>query len=332
MNKGPMVLAGDIGGTKANLGLFVRGKGRPEVVWLQSYPSRKRLNLETIVGEFLKGHPSEVAGACFGIAGPVLNGRCKTTNLPWEVSEKQLKKAFQWQKVRLLNDLTATALSLALLTPSEVAVLNKGRPQKGGNLAIVAPGTGLGQAVVLFHEGKALPSPSEGGHVDFAPTSEPEVALWRRLQGKFGHASVERIVSGPGILELYLWLRDSGRFQEPAWLKERLDKEDPAKVIAECALKKEHALCVESLNHFVRILGAVAGNLALTALATGGVYLSGGIPPKVLPALKMGLFMRAFSDKGRFQALLSKIPVKVILNQRAAMLGAAEQAFQDLDA
>lgn len=330
MNKGSMVLAGDIGGTKTNLGLFLQGRTRPKLLRLQSYLSREHPNLEMIIGEFLKRYPASISSACFGIAGAVLNGRCKTTNLPWEVSEKRLMKGFGWEKVRLLNDLTATALFIPLLKDRELAVLNRGEQQKGGNLALVAPGTGLGQGLVVFHEGKALPSSSEGGHADFAPTNEPEVMLWRRLREKFGHVSVERIVSGPGIVELYTWLRDSGRFREPAWLKERLDREDPAKVITECALEQRHGLCVKTLDHFVRIFGAAAGNAALTGLATGGVYLGGGIPPKILSALKTGLFMRAFADKGRFGDLLRKIPVKVILNERAAMLGAAERAFQEL--
>jgi glucokinase len=185
--------------------------------------------------------------------------------------------------------------------------------------------------LVVFHQGKALPVPSEGGHVDFAPTSEPEVELWRHLQEKFGHVSVERIASGPGLGNIYAWLRESGRYREPVWLKERLLEEDPAKVIAECGLTDKHPLCVEALHTFVSILGAVAGNLALTGLATGGLYLGGGIPPKILPALKTGPFMKAFTDKGRFCGLLEKIPVRVITNEQAALLGAAEWAYQTVE-
>jgi len=323
-----MVLAGDIGGTKTSLALFVMGEGRPVSDDLESYPSQESSNLESIVKRFLSSHPASVSSACFGIAGPVVNGRCKTTNLPWEVSEGRLAKAFGWGRVRLINDLTATAMSIPLLTHRALATLNAGRPQRGGNLALVAPGTGLGQGLVVFREGKAHPVASEGGHVDFAPTSEQEVELWRYLKHKFGHVSVERIASGPGLAGIYEWLRESGHHQEPEWLRTSLLNEDPAKVVAENGLAQRHPLCVEALRMFVSILGAVAGNLALTALATGGVYLGGGIPPKILPALKTGLFAKAFSDKGRFRGLLERIPVRVIMNEQAALLGAAECAFR----
>lgn len=328
MKKKPMVLAGDIGGTKTNLALFVKGDGRPSPFGLESYSSREAPNLESIVKQFLSIRPAPVSGACFGIAGPVVNGRCKTTNLPWEVSEARLKRVFRWERVRLVNDLTATAMAIPLLARRELAVLNKGRPQKGGNVALVAPGTGLGQGLVVFHQGRAHHVASEGGHVDFAPTNEEEVELWRTLKQKLDHVSVERIVSGPGLGSICAWLRESGRYGEPEWLKVRLMEEDPAKVIAETGLAEKHPLCVESLRIFVSILGAVAGNLALTALATGGVYLGGGIPPKILPALGTGTFMKSFTDKGRFRGLLEKIPVRVILNEGAALIGAAQCAFQ----
>ena len=331
MKKETVVLAGDIGGTKTNLGLFVMGEGRPSPHAVESYPSLETPNLESIVKRFLSDHSASVSSACFGIAGPVVNGRCKTTNLPWEVSEARLAKAFQWERVRLVNDLTATAMAIPLLKRGELATLNNGRPQKGGNIALIAPGTGLGQGLVVFQKNKPLPVPSEGGHVDFAPTSEPEVELWRTLKKMFGHVSVERIVSGPGLGNIYAWLKESGRYPEPPWLKERLLEEDPAKVIAEIGLAENHPLCVEALHTFVSILGAVAGNLALTALARGGVYLGGGIPPKILPALKTSLFMEAFKDKGRFRSLLEKISVRVIMNERAALLGASHCAFQAVE-
>jgi glucokinase len=328
MKKSSLVLAGDIGGTKTSLGLYVKEKGRFSATVLKSYPSREAAHLKPILEKFLSTHPASISSACFGIAGPVINGKCKTTNLPWEVSENRLKQDFGWKRVRLVNDLAATALSIPLLKTRELAALNKGRPQKAGNLALVAPGTGLGQGLVLFHRNDQVPVSSEGGHVDFAPTSEDEVRLWRFLGKKYGRVSVERVVSGPGLVDVYEWVRGSGRAREPLWLKAQFQKEDPAEVITDCALGGKHPYCVEALDHFVRILGAVAGNLALTGLATGGVYLCGGIPPKILWALKTGAFMKAFSGKGRFESLLKKIPVRVILNERAAMLGAAACAFQ----
>jgi len=329
MKKKTTVLAGDIGGTKTSLALFAAGEGLPLAMEIESYPSRESANLEKIVKKFLANRDAFISSVCFGIAGPVVNGRCKTTNLPWEVSEARLKKTFGWERVRLVNDLAATAMSIPLLNRREFSILNRGRPQEGGNIALVAPGTGLGQGLVTFHRGKAIPLPSEGGHVDFAPNNELEVELWRYLQQRLGHVSVERIVSGPGLGNIYAWLRDSGRHPEPEWLKERLLQEDPAKVIAECGLGEKHPLCVEALRTFVSVLGAVTGNLALTGLATGGVYLGGGIPPKILPALKKGIFSKAFADKGRFRGLLEKIPVRVIMNEQAALLGAAECALRE---
>ena len=331
MKKNTLVLAGDVGGTKTNLGLYTKERGRLSVKALKSYASRDASHLEPIIEKFFSNHPASVSSACFGIAGPVVNGKCKTTNLPWEVSENRVKNKFGWEKVRLINDLTATALAIPLLKTRELAVLNKGRAQKGGNMALVAPGTGLGQGLVIFHRNEPVPVSSEGGHVDFAPTSEDQVRLWRFLRQKNGHVSVERVLSGPGLVDVYAWVRGSGRVREPGWFKARFHREDPAKVITDCALEEQHPYCVEALDHFVRILGAVAGNLALTGLATAGVYLGGGIPPKILGALKAGVFMKAFTDKGRFQSFLEKIPVRVILNERAAMLGAAACAFQAVE-
>jgi glucokinase len=328
MKKNTMVLAGDIGGSKAGLALYAGNRERFSATVFQTYPSPEAPGLEAILRQFLASHPVSVSSACFGIAGPVVNGRCKTTNLPWEVSENRLKQDFGWKKVSLINDLTATALSIPFLKARETAVLQRGRPRKGGNLALVAPGTGLGQGLAVFHQGQLIPVSSEGGHADFAPTSEDQVHLWRFLRQRHGHVSVERVLSGPGLVEVYGWVRDFTGIREPAWLKERFQREDPAKVITDCALEAEHHCCVQALHHFVGILGAVAGNLALTGLATGGVYLGGGIPPKILPALRAEVFMKAFTDKGRFESLLKKIPVRVILNDRAAMLGAAACAFQ----
>jgi glucokinase len=331
MKKEKTILAGDIGGTKTNLGLFARGERRPSPLRIESYPSRESPNLEHIIEEFLQSHPSSISSACFGIAGPVVNGRCKTTNLPWEVSEARLQKKFKWAKAHLLNDLAATALSIPLLTRGEWVSLNRGKRQEGGNVALVAPGTGLGQSLLVFHQGRYAPVSSEGGHVDFASNTEAQVNLWRFLRGKYGHVSVERVVSGPGLVDIYSWLRDSSRLGEPSWLKELFKEEDPARVITDCALGGKHALCVEALDAFASILGAVAGNLALTGLTMGGVYLGGGIPPKILPVLKSGRFLEAFLNKGRFSDLLKKIPIRVILNERAALLGAAEWAFHSVN-
>jgi glucokinase len=328
-NKGEiMVLAGDIGGTKTNLGLCVVGKRRPVARVVESFSSAESPGLETIVEKFVAKHRVDIRSACFGIAGPVIRGKCKTTNLPWEVSEVSLKKRFKWRHVRLLNDLTATAEAVPLLTALERAALNEARALKHQNLALIAPGTGLGQALLVFRDGEYIPVSSEGGHVDFAPADEAEVRLWRYLRNQFGHVSVERVVSGPGLLDIYAWLRDTEGHREPGWLKERMTQGDPAKVITEAALNQRQALCGAALRVFVSVLGRTAGNLALTGTATGGVYLGGGIPPKILPALQGEAFQKAFVDKGRFEAYLKSIPLRVILNDKAALLGAAKVALQ----
>jgi glucokinase len=324
------VLAGDIGGTKTSVGLFVRAKNRPEPLIIETFSSREAPNLESLVDRFLESHPAPIPSACFGIAGPVINGRCKTTNLPWVVSEILLQRRFHWRHVHLLNDLTAAGLAIPLLRRREMVSLNKGAMQKKGNLALMSPGTGLGQAMLIYRDGEYVPLSSEGGHVSFSPTTEEEVELWRYLRKKVGHVSVERVLSGPGLVNIYSWLRDSGRFEEPPWLKELMLQEDPAKVISGNALRKRNALCEKSLSLYVSMLGTVAGNLAVTSLSVGGVYLGGGIPPKILPALKQGSFLKAFLAKGRFAGFLSRVPVRVILNDEATLLGAAHAAFEAL--
>ena len=322
-----MVLAGDIGGTKTNLGLYIEGTGRPLLKKCETYSSRGTPDLESLIAGFLEVHPAPVLSACFGIAGPVMRGESRTTNLPWHVSEPRLKRRFKWPDLRLINDLTATAQAVPLLKGRDLVTLNETRAEKRGNLALIAPGTGLGQALLIYDGARLLPVPSEGGHVEFAPANEDENALWRYLHKRFGHVSIERVLSGPGLVNVYSWLRESGRYKEPPWLSKLLEERDPARVISETALKGRNRLCAASLKMFTSILGAVCGNVALTGMATGGVYLGGGIPPKILPVLKQGSFMKAFTDKGRFSDFMKKIPVRVILNDRAALLGAARCAL-----
>jgi glucokinase len=318
-----MILAGDIGGTKTNLGLFVRGKRRPLLKVIETYASQGTLKFEHIIERFLERHGVSITSACFGIAGPVVNGRCKTTNLPWDVSEARIKGLFRWESVRLINDLAATAQGIPLLNRRELVYLNKARPRKGQSLGLIAPGTGLGTALLIYDEGRCISVSSEGGHADFSPNNEDEVKLWQYLHKRLGHVSIERVLSGPGLLNIYSWIKDSGRYKEPAWLARKIKDMDPARVITEAAINDKNPLCIEALNMFVSILGAVSGNLALTGMTTGGIYLGGGIPPKILSILKEGPFIKAFTNKGRFKDLLEKIPVRVILNDRAALLGAA---------
>jgi len=326
----PFVLAGDIGGTKTNMGLFQKGKSRPILKHFEIYSSREAANLEEIIQQFQKKYAITVVCAAFGIAGPVFDGRCKTTNLPWEVSEDRIKKRFGWPCVSLINDLAATALAIPMLSNKEVFLLNRAISRKMKNIALIAPGTGLGKALIIFQNGNYVPLSSEGGHADFAPNSDIEIDLWKHLHKRFGHVSVERVLSGPGLFNIYSWLKDSGRYREASWIAQKIKEDDPARVITEAGLDGKDSLCVEALKMFVSILGAVSGNLALTGMTTGGVYLGGGIPPKILPILKKGLFMNAFKAKGRFSDMLEKIPVKVILNDRAALMGAATHAFKML--
>jgi glucokinase len=321
------VLAGDVGGTKTNLGLFQMGKTRPDLKETETYSSREAPNLEHIIGRFLEKHKVTIASACFGVAGPVQGGRSKTTNLPWIISENSIKKRFRWAHVILVNDLKATAYAIPLLTNKELHALNKAKARKGQNLGLVAPGTGLGMALLIWMENKYIPVASEGGHADFGPNNQKEVELWAYLHERWGHVSVERVLSGSGLSDIYSWLRLSGRHHEPAWLANKIEVMDPARAISEAALDRKDPLCEEALDIFISILGSVAGNLALTGMTTGGVYLGGGIPPKILPKLDQDTFMQAFTNKGRFRDLLEKIPVRVILNDKAALLGAAHCAF-----
>ena len=323
-----LVMAGDIGGTKTNLGLFMMGKNRPTMKLMETYSSLAAANLEQIIARFLDKHKVSVAAACFGVAGPVQAGRSKTTNLPWTISEVGIKKRFGLDHVRLINDLTATAYAVPLLVSRELHALNKARAKKGQNLGLIAPGTGLGMALLIWVGSKYIPVASEGGHADFGPKDLMEAELWEYLYERWDHVSVERVLSGSGLFNIYSWLKDSGRHNEAEWLAKKIKEMDPARAISEAAMDRKDPLCEEALDIFVSIFGSVAGNHALTGMTTGGVYLGGGIPPKILPKLKEGVFMEAFVNKGRFKGLLEKVPVRVILNDKAALLGAAECAFE----
>jgi glucokinase len=326
-DKGRLVLAGDIGGTKINLCIYSRGKTRPIPRVMESYSSSSAPDLETVIERFVERHSASFGGACLAVAGPVIDGRSKLTNLPWEVSETRIKRRFGWT-TRIINDLASTGLAIPILHNRELHPLNPVRPRKGHNIAIIAPGTGLGTSILAYYEGIYVPIASEGGHVDFAPADENQVLLWGYLRQRYGHVSVERIVSGMGILNIFYCLKEARDYRVPEWLGREIEEKDPAQAIAEAAVNSQEPLCVEVFRVFSSILGAVAGNLALTVLATGGVYLAGGIPPKILPALLEGAFIKAFSDKGRFKGLLEKIAVRVILNDKAALLGAARCALE----
>ena len=327
-----LVLAADIGGTRVRLGAYRVGHGRPiEVVPPESYPSRSAPDLETHVERFAAQHQvaSAIHCACFGVAGPVIKGRAETTNLPWMVSETQLKKRFGWSRTIIINDLVAAAIALPVLKPAELSSLNQAESDGEGHLAVVAPGTGLGKALVAVDRRRAIPMASEGGHADFAPTNTAQLRLWAYLHHRFGHVSQERVLSGAGLVNIYRWLRDAENLPAAPAVEHALAEtdQDAAQVVTENALGQQSKTCRQALDTFVEILGAVAGNWALDTLPWGGVYLGGGIAPKILSALRQGDFMASFGAKGRFAELMAKFPVRVILNDRAALLGAARWAL-----
>ena len=323
-----MILAGDIGGTSARLAYFEPKEGRllpvvEEVKHSRGYPS-----LEAAVLEFKRKHDYPVACACFGIAGPVNNGRVEAPNLPWIIDSGILERELGIGKVHLINDLEANAQGLAELMDRDFAVLAPGAPGAVGNGAVISAGTGLGEAG-LYWDGSAYhPFAAEGGHADFAPANELQVELWSYLRKKFdGHVSWERVLSGPGQFNIYEFLRDTGKGKEEPWLSEEIKAGDPSAAVSRNGLTGKSPLCEQAVNLFVEIYGAAAGNLALKLLALGGVFIGGGIAPKILPKLKDPRFIRAFCDKGRLRTLLEKIPVKVVLNDKTALLGAGHVAM-----
>jgi glucokinase len=323
------ILAGDVGGTKTNLGLFEAGPP-PRPLRLETLSSRAFGTFEDMLAAFLAAGGPAVAAAAFGIAGPVRGGVADPTNLAWTVDAARLSERLGLATVTLLNDLEATAWALDALGPDGAAVLLEGAPGASGNQAIIAAGTGLGEAMLLREGGRSTPIASEAGHADFAPHTDLEIDLLRHLRKRFGRASYERVLSGPGLLNVYEFLRDTGGGEEPRWLSEALAQGDPAAVISRAAQEGRSETCVRALELFAGAYGAEAGNLALRALATGGVFLGGGIAPKILPWLRGEPFRRGFLDKGRLSRIVEATPVKVILDDRAALLGAARRAAEDL--
>ena len=321
-----MILAGDIGGTNARLAFFTIEGGRLKPQAEHVYPSHRYPGLEPIVREFVSGHGLKPRHACFAVAGPVAHGRAEMPNLGWVVEAGALARALGVESAGLINDLEANAYGIAALEPGDFAILNAGASDASGNAAVIAAGTGLGEAG-LYWDGKThRPFACEGGHADFAPLDDLQIELGRRLRAEFGRVSWERVLSGPGLFNIYRFLRDTGRGQEPDWLAAELAAGDPSVHVSKAGLAGRSALCVEALDIFVSIYGAEAGNLALKIMATGGVYLGGGIAPKILTKLAQPAFMKAFSAKGRMRHLLASIPVKVILNDSAALIGAARCA------
>ena len=322
-----MILAGDIGGTNTRLAFFVAKDGRLESMVEATYSSRIYSALDGIVAEFVKAQNIPVERAGFGVAGPVRDGRCQATNLPWIVDARQLAVRFSINTVALVNDLEASGYGIATLETSDFAVIQPGNPDATGNAAIISAGTGLGEAGLYWSGTQYQPFANEGGHASFAPVDELQEELLHYLRLQFNHVSWERVLSGPGLFNIYQFLRDTGRGSEPAWLAEEIRQGDSSAVISQMALARRSELCERALELFVILFGAEAGNLALKLMATGGVYLGGGIAPKILEKLKRPAFREAFAAKGRMRPLLESMPLRVILNDKAALRGAARCAI-----
>ena len=317
------VLAGDIGGTKTRLAVIEVDGARLEALALKSYPSSRYSGLEEIVRAFLEGCGVDCRLACFGIAGPVQRGRVQATNLPWVVEEQALATLFGFEHAILINDLEANAWGIGALGDEDFYLLNAGRPGAEGNACIISAGTGLGEAGMYWDGQRHWPFACEGGHADFSPSTDLEVALLKYLQGRYGHVSWERVLSGAGLVGVHEFLREHRGEPAPAWLRAEMASGDPAAAISRAANEAEDALCAEALDLSIYLYGVEAGNLALKIMATGGVYLGGGMGPKNLERLRGPRFMQGFLNKGRMQPLLEAMPVKVILNDLAALFGPA---------
>jgi len=321
-----MILAGDIGGTHARLAYFQPQNGHLRLVSERVFPSREHSELGEIVSQFLHDSGTRPEVACFGIAGPVRNGRVETSNLPWVVEQSRLAKQIHLPATLLINDLEASAWGIGVLADADLVPLNHVRGPALGNQAVIAPGTGLGEAGLYWDGSRHHVFACEGGHTDFGPQGDLQIELVRFLQARFGHVSYERILSGPGLVNVYEFLRESGCGNESAEFADALKKGDPAAVISLAALDGSESLAVKALDVWVAVYGAEAANLALKVMATGGIFLAGGISPKILAKLKGPLFMKSFVEKGRLRPLLESIPVQVVINDKAGLIGAARCA------
>ncbi len=320
-----MILAGDIGGTNARLAYFQPQNGHLRLISERVFSSREHSEFGEIVVQFLDGSKTRPEAACFGIAGPVRNGRVETSNLPWVIEQSRLAKQIQLPTM-LINDLEASAWGIGGLAPGDLVALNHVSGPAIGNQAVIAPGTGLGQAGLFWDGSRHHVFACEGGHADFAPRNDLQMELLRFLRARFGHVSYERVLSGPGLVNVYEFLRESGCAKESPELALQLQAGDAAAAISRAALANTSPLAAKALDLWLSVYGAEAGNLALKVMATGGLFLAGGISPKILSKLTGSLFMEAFLDKGRLRPLVEAIPVQVVTNEKAGLLGAARCA------
>jgi len=320
-----MILAGDVGGTKVHLALFDFTEGKLTHTRDKQYPAREYGGLEEIVREFMAA--DKASAACFGVPGPVREGRLRLTNLPWTLDSRELSTHLEIDYVFLINDLEANGYGIGELDAKQIYTLSEGDASQMGNRALISAGTGLGESFLVWNGRAHTPYPSEGGHCDFAPRNEDEIDLLRFLRQKYnGRISFERVVSGQGLTNVYEFLREVRGVEEPAWLAARMANEDRNAVITELAMAAKSEICEKTTDMFVSAYGAEAGNMALKILSVGGLYVGGGIAPRILEKLKDGTFMKAFADKGRLSQLLLHMPVRVILESRTALIGAAAYA------
>lgn len=325
-----MILAGDIGGTNARLALYEIKDGHYNLSKLAIFPSQRYSGLDEIVAEFVRTSGIQPVQACFGIAGPVTNGRVEASNLPWIVEARKLALELNLAETTLINDLEATGWGIGALSPSDLVPLNKilEKDDVQGNQAIIAAGTGLGEGGLYWDGKRHHVFASEGGHSDFAPVDDIQLELFQYLRARYGgHVSNERILSGPGLVNVFEFLRDTRRGQVPEWLVAEMVETDAAAAISHAGLAGKCPMCEQALDIFVSAFGSEAGNLALKLKATGGVFLAGGIAPKILPKLTQPMFLEAFLAKGRLRHLMEIMPIQVITNDKLALLGAARCAY-----
>lgn len=321
------LLAGDLGGTKTNLALFRSADGVLDVVREDTYASRDYASFSEIIQHFIgQGTGRAPQRICIGVAGPVVRGKVELTNLSRELSEDEIRQGTGIKSVALINDLEATAYGLATLSPSQLTTLHRGATDNSGNIAIIAPGTGLGMAGLYWDGNHHHPFPTEGGHADFAPRTDLDILLLRYLQEKYDIASWERVISGPGIYAIYQFLRDVKGMEESTELAAAIDNGDPAAVISKTALSNKVSICVKTMDLFVRYLARESCNLVLKMKSTGGLFLGGGIPPKIAPLLETGEFYHHYLQGDRMAELLASVPIHIVNNDKSALWGAAYYA------
>jgi glucokinase len=318
-----MILVGDIGGTKVDIALCRQIDGRLVCEFKQRYQTQQYKGLPDIIRDFAKDKSLGKIRCCFGVAGPIKNGICKPVNIPWTINAEEVTRELNLEQTWLINDLEAVAYGVSALADDDLITLNEGAVEQPGNAAVIAAGTGLGESGLFWNGARWIPFASEGGHCNYAPRNNLEIDLLKHLAGRFGEVSYERIVSGMGIFNIYQFLRDTGKAEEPGWLKKEMESKDPSTVITDRALDDSCSICVQTLDLFISNYGAESGNLALKMLARSGLYIGGGIAPKIASKLAAGVFMDSFTAKGRFKPLLQAIPVKIIKNKEVNLLGAA---------